>query len=206
MSKKGLIVLGIVVVIVLGGGVAYIGMQEKQEEEKEHKNVAQQEESNIVVDNVEPIDYTTTQKIIEANEHKELKELREKIEIRVPTITEEERSKHIVGNPYIYILPTILNGIKCNTIGYNEFFEGYNQYDGLIASVKRGETTITSDIIVKIKSIKVDMGKDGTKQIEHTKKDNSYTFKIENAGRYVVECELTNRTQASIVFETGVFG
>lgn len=204
MSKKGLIILGMVAIILLGGGVAYISMQEKQEDAKGNKNVVQQEESNIVTENIEPLEYKTVEEIVES---KELKELREKLKIQMPIETEEERSKHIVGNPDIFILPTILNGVKCNTIGYNEVCEQYNhRYDGLIASVKRGEASITSDIIVKIKSMKVDMGKDGIKQIEHTKKDNSYTFKIENAGRYVIECELTNRTQVSIVFETGVFG
>lgn len=202
MNKKSLIILIIVVVIVLGGAVAYISMQKKQEDAKENKNVAQQEESNLVADNVEPLEYKTIEEIVEA---KELKELREKLKIQMPKATEEENYRN--GNPHIFILPSILNGVKCNTIGYNEVCEQYNhRYDGLIDSVKRGEASITSDIIVKIKSVKVDMGKDGIKQIEHTKKDNSYTFKIENAGRYVIECELTNRTQVSIVFETGVFG
>lgn len=159
-------------------------------EKTKQNNTNEVTNTEKIENELKEINFTTLHEILKSTE---LKDLRNKLVIEMPKV--------VVDTPKVYILPDTLNGVKCNTINYEKFFDEYNHtFDGMVSSVSDGTVTINSEIIKKVKDVKVDTGNE-IKKVEYMETSNSVAFNMQESGIYIIECEMKNDTIASMVFQ-----
>lgn len=182
--KKTYIYIILLIILVL-----FIGMSTKLI--KSNNKISQETYANNK-ENMEEINFLDVRQIIESTE---LQRLKGQIKMSL-------NNSRILD---INILPTKLNGVKCNTIAYNNFFDEYNHtYDAIIPNVTKGEIQLSSAILNKVKSIKIDNAKE-INNINYIQTNSAYLFEIQETGRYIIDCEFENNTEASIVFEIIIY-